>query len=381
MSSDSWQVSSRTRRNMNTSYILIAISVLAVLLIGTLVLAAVSLGRSRNNAERMESYFKSYGEMIASNQRYMSEQQDIRLRALEESMGRLRNDNSIQFEGMRRSVDNRFEDMRQTVDGKLDEVYRGLGEMKSVAANVGDLKKILSNVKTRGILGEVQLAAILEQILTSDQYAENVATKKGSNDRVEFAIKLPGDGEECIYLPIDSKFPGDAYGALVDAYETGDKVQVDVCKKKLFQIMLSEARDIHMKYIDPPYTTDFAIMFLPFEGLYAEAVNGGMVEVLQRKYKVTIAGPTTMSALLNSLQMGFNTLAIEKKSSEVWELLGAVKTEFDNFGDVLQATQNRINQANAELDKLVGVRTRKIQSKLKHVVALSDADTKRLLDE
>ncbi len=366
---------------MNTTYILIAIAVLAVLMIGAMVLAVISLSRSRSNADRMESYFKSYGEMIAGNQRYMSEQQDIRLRALEESMSRMRNDNNLQFEGMRRSVDNRIEDMRQTVDGKLDEVYRGLGEMKSVAANVGDLKKILTNVKTRGILGEVQLAAILEQILTSDQYDENVATKKGSSDRVEFAIRLPGDGDESIYLPVDSKFPGDAYGALMDAYETGEKAIVETCKKRLFQIMMTEAKDIHTKYIDPPYTTDFAIMFLPFEGLYAEAVNGGMVEQLQRKYKVTIAGPTTMSALLNSLQMGFNTLAIEKKSSEVWELLGAVKTEFENFGSVLESTQNRINQANADLDKLVGVRTRKIQSKLKHVVALSDTDTKRLLDD
>ncbi|MDD5823936.1 MAG: DNA recombination protein RmuC [Firmicutes bacterium] len=366
---------------MSANAMLIIIVVLAVLLLCTLILMILSFSKSQNNAARMESYLKSYTEIMANNQRILGEQQDIRLRALEESMGRLRNDNSLQFEGMMRSMDDQIEGMRQTVDSRLDEVYKGLGEMKSVAANVGDLKKILSNVKTRGILGEVQLAAILEQILNSEQYETNVATRKGSSERVEFAIRLPGDGDSYVYLPVDSKFPGDAYGALMDAYETGDKVTVDVCKKRLFQTMAGEAKDIRDKYIDPPNTTDFAIMFLPFEGLYAEAVNGGMVEMLQRKYKVTIAGPTTMAALLNSLQMGFNTLAVEKKSSEVWELLGAVRTEFDTFADVLAQAQNRINQANAELDKLVGVRTRKIQSKLRNVAALGESDTRKLLDD
>lgn len=350
--------------------LLIIIIVLALLLVGTLVVSVMSLMKGQANEARMDSYFRSYAELVAGNQKAMSEQQDIRLRALEESMSRLRNDNSAQLEGMRR-----------TVDSRLDEVYKGIGEMKSVAANVGDLKKILTNVKTRGILGEVQLAAILDQILTTDQYDVNVATVPGSSNRVEFAIRLPGDGDNYVYLPIDSKFPGDAYGALMDAYETGDKVTVDVHKKKLFVTMANEAKDIRDKYISPPYTTDFAIMFLPFEGLYAEAVNSGMVEMLQRKFKVTIAGPTTMSALLNSLQMGFNTLAIEKKSSEVWELLGAVKTEFETFNDVLLSAQNRINQANTEIDKLVGTRTRQIQRKLKNVVALSEDAARKKLDD
>ncbi len=352
------------------SGVLIVIVALAILLVITLAVSVLSLMKAQAYEARLDSYFKSYAELVAGNQKAMSDQQDIRLRALEESMARLRNDNSLQFEGIRR-----------TVDSKLDEVYKGIGEMQSVASNVGDLKKILSNVKTRGILGEVQLAAILSQILSPEQYAENVATVRGSSNRVEFAIKLPGDGESHIYLPIDSKFPGDSYAALMDAYESGDKALISERKKRLFVTMANEAKDIKEKYIEPPYTTDFGIMFLPFEGLYAEAVNGGMVEMLQRRFKVTIAGPTTMAALLNSLQMGFNTLAIEKKSSEVWELLGAVKTEFDNFNDVLVSAQNRINQANQEIDKLVGTRTRQIQRKLKNVSAMSESDSKRLLDD
>lgn len=365
---------------MSTGVIMI-IAVLIVLLVAALAIAFIAMNKAKQSSDSVERYLRAYGDLVASNQKAMSEQQDIRLKALEESMSRMRSDNSVQIEGMRRAVDTGIEGMRKTMDSKLDEVYKGLGEMKSVAANVGDLKKILSNVKTRGILGEVQLGAILEQILSPEQYDTNVATVKGSSNRVEFAIKLPGDGDGCVYLPIDSKFPGDAYANLMDAYDSGDRAMVELCKKQLFNTMMSEAKDIHDKYIEPPYTTDFAIMFLPFEGLYAEAVNGGMVEVLQRKYKISIAGPTTMAALLNSLQMGFNTLAIEKKSSEVWQLLGAVKTEFENFSNVLDSAQKRINQANSDLDKLVGVRTRQIQRKLKDVVALEEADSKRLLDD
>ena len=366
--------------------LLIVVVVLAVLLLATLIVAIMSLSKAQANsakmkadAERMDAYFKAYGEMVASGQRQMSEQQDYRLKALEESMSRMRNDNSMQLENMRKTVDTKFIESFSLVNEKLEAVTKGLGEMTSVAANVGDLKKILTNVKTRGIFGEVQLAAILEQILNHDQYEENVATIPGSQNRVEFAIKLPGDGNT-VYLPIDAKFPGDTYSALQDAYEMADKSRIDEAKKLLFTIMKSEAKDIKDKYIDPPYTTEFAIMFLPVEGLYAEAVNGGMVEELQSKYRVTIAGPTTMAALLNSLQMGFNTLAIEKKSHEVWETLGAVKTEFEKFEQGLDDARKKINQADQELDKLIGTRTRAINRKLRSVTALEDSEEKTFIE-
>ena len=239
--------------------------------------------------------------------------------------------------------------------------------MQNLAVGVGDLKKVLSNVKTRGILGEIQLGAILEEILSPEQYDENVATKKGSKNVVEFAIKLPADDDKFIYLPIDSKFPGETYEHLKDALESGDKDTIETARKQLVSTIKSEAKDIHDKYVSPPETTEFAIMFLPFEGLYSEVVNMGLVEVLQREYKVNIAGPSTMAALLNSLQMGFKTLAVQKRSAEVWEILGSVKQEFDKFNDVLVLTQQRLDQANKELDKLVGVRTRQIQRKLKDV--------------
>jgi len=248
--------------------------------------------------------------------------------------------------------------------------------MQTLTSGVGDLKKVLSNVKTRGILGEIQLGAILEQILSPEQYDTNVVTKKGTANPVEYAVCLPGEGDVPVYLPIDAKFPADAYAQLMDAYEAADTVQVEILGKQLEQRVRSAAKDIHDKYIDPPATTDFAIMFLPFEGLYAEVVRRGMVEVLQRDYKINIAGPTTMAALLNSLQMGFKTLAIQKRSSEVWQVLGAVRTEFDKFADVLAATQQRLEQAGSELDKLVGVRTRQIQRKLRAVGELPETGEK-----
>ncbi len=269
----------------------------------------------------------------------------------------------------------KLEYMRQS----MEQVYRSVGEMQSLAEGVGDLKKVLSNVKTRGILGEVQLGAILEEILSKEQYEEDIATVPGSRERVEFAVKLPGEGERPVYLPIDSKFPGDRYAQLRDAYETGNKDLVERCRKALEATLKQEAKDIHEKYVAPPYTTDFAIMFLPFEGLYSEVVNRGMVEVLQREYKVNIAGPTTMAALLNSLQMGFRTLAIQKHSSEVWEVLGAVKTEFSTFSKSLEQTRYRLRQADEELDKLVGTRTRAIERKLRSVEALEGRESDELL--
>ena len=300
----------------------------------------------------------------------------------------LQNDNNKQLEKMRMTVDEKLQktlDDRITksfkmVSERLQEVYTGLGEMKTLANGVGDLKKVLSNVKTRGILGEYQLGAIIEELLTREQYEENVATKKGSANRVEYAVKLPGEGEQCVYLPIDAKFPGDTYSQLVDAYDTGNQETIATAQAALETRIKGCAKDIHDKYIDPPHTTDFAIMFLPFEGLYAEVIRKGLVDTLQRQYKVNIAGPTTFAALLNSLQMGFKTLAIQKRSSEVWNVLGAVKTEFNTFTDVLSAAQKRIEQTHTELDKLVVVRTRKINSKLREVSALPATESKELLD-
>lgn len=254
-----------------------------------------------------------------------------------------------------------------TVRQSLDSVYKEIGEMQTIANGVGDLKKILSNVKTRGILGEIQLGNILSDIMAKGQYEENVITVPGTNNRVEFAVKLPGGEDGPIFLPIDSKFPGDAYAHLIDAYEAADSDAVESCKKLLMQQFKGEAKDIVTKYVKPPYTTDFGIMFLPFEGLYAEAVNMGMIEILQNEYSVMLAGPSTMAAMLNSLQMGFRTLAIQKNADCAWKVLADVKSEFDNFEKVLSDTRNRLKQADDELEKLVGVRTRQIQKALKDV--------------
>ena len=336
----------------------------------------------------------SMGNMLSVNQQNFSASQTEKLMQLEQRLGTFSSDNQQKLEQIRQTVEKRLEfirdensrkleQMRATVDEKLqktleekmtrsfslvterlEQVYKGLGEMQNLAAGVGDLKKVLSNVKTRGILGELQLSAILKEILSPEQYCENVVTVPKSKNPVEFAVKLPAEDNGFIYLPIDSKFPGDTYTVLVDAYEQGDKAKIDEAAKALVSRLKSEARDIHEKYVCPPYTTDFAILFLPFEGLYAEAVNRGMVEILQREYKINLAGPSTMAALLNSLQMGFKTLAVQKRSAQVWEVLSSVKGEFDKFSTVLENTQQRLEQANNELDKLVGVRTRQIQRKL-----------------
>lgn len=287
----------------------------------------------------------------------------------------IQEDNNKKLDEMRKTVDEKLQKtlestMQQSfglVNERLEQVYKGLGEMQNLAVGVGDLKKVLSNVKTRGILGEIQLGAILKEILAAEQYEENVVTKAKGTERVEFAVKLPAEDDGFIYLPIDSKFPADTYMALQNAYESADTAQVDAAAKLLLTTLKKEAKDIHDKYIEPPYTTEFAIMFLPTEGLYCEAVNRGMIEVLQREYKVNLAGPSTMAALLNSLQMGFKTLAVQKRSAEVWKVLGSVKNEFEKFGEVIDATQKRLEQANSELDKLVGVRTRAINRHLKAV--------------
>lgn len=328
---------------------------------------------------------------VAGQVRVMAEQsaaaQAQMRKTLEEQLTSLQTQNSEQLEKMRATVDEKLQktlDERisqsfKLVNDRLTEVYQGLGEMKTLAGSVGDLKKVLTGVKTRGILGEIQLGSIIEEMLTPDQYEQNVSTKKGSRDVVEYAVCLPGDGDERIYLPIDAKFPGETYTHLADAYESGDAAAIKEAQKQLVATLKSEARDIQTKYIDPPATTNFGIMFLPVEGLYAEAVRLGVCEELRRQYQVTVAGPTTFAALLNSLQMGFRTLAIQKRSGEVWKVLGAVKTEFGNFQSVLEAAQKRIQQTSAELDKLVGVRTRQINSKLRTVSEATPEETAALL--
>ena len=338
----------------------------------TLIVSVVTLITvlKKNNNNRTENELQR----ILLNQQSFAQSQNDRAVQLEQRLHSFSADNVQSLENIRRSVDEKLESIRRENLRQLDEmrqrleqVYKGLGEMQTLAVGVGDLKKVLSNVKTRGILGEIQLGAILSEILSKEQYEENIATKIGSKNVVEFAIKLPSDGAGTVYLPVDSKFPGDTYSALRDAVESCDKQRIESAQKALVQRIKGEAKDIHDKYIDPPNTTEFAIMFLPFEGLYSEVVNMGLVEVLQREYKVNIAGPSTMAALLNSLQMGFKTLAVQKRSAEVWKILGSVKTEFDKFNDVLVMTQQRLDQANKELDKLVGVRTRQIQRQLKDV--------------
>ena len=401
---------------MGTLEIVILILLVAVLAVLFLVLGKFSAVQREIKASRIETIqyinnsFKTFGDMLSGNQKEVTQLQDKRLAELDKQFSRMALENEQKLENIRSTMSRKIgeltednnrqlEQMRLTVDEKLqktledrigqsfkmvserlEQVYKGLGEMQNLASGVGDLKKVLSNVKTRGILGEIQLGSILEQILSPDQYEENVTTKSSGAERVEYAIRLPGEDDKPVYLPIDAKFPGDAYSRLADAYDEGDPAAIEAAGKNLEKVIKSEAKDIKEKYIEPPNTTDFGIMFLPFEGLYAEVVRRGLVEVLQRDYKVNIAGPTTMAALLNSLQMGFKTLAIQKHSSEVWDILGAVKNEFGKFEDVLTAAQKKINQANEDLDKLVGTRSRMIRSKLRKVTTLSDEETAGLLD-
>ena len=311
---------------------------------------------------------------------------DAMRKSLDDKLTAMQARNDQQLEKMRETVDEKLQktlDERisqsfKTVSEQLSAVYQGLGEMKTLAGSVGDLKKTLSGVKTRGILGEIQLGSIVEDMLAPEQYEKNVVTVPGTRNPVEYAVCLPGDDEGRVYLPIDSKFPGDTYQHLLDAYDSSDPEAVKDAQNALVAILRKEAKDIHDKYIAPPHTTDFGVMFLPVEGLYAEAVRLGLNETLRQEYRITVSGPTTLAALLNSLQMGFRTLAIQKRSSEVWQVLGAVKTEFGRFGQALAAAQSRIEQTGDELEKLVGVRTRQINRKLKSVAELP-ADESDLL--
>ncbi|NLI62930.1 MAG: DNA recombination protein RmuC [Methanosarcinaceae archaeon] len=281
---------------------------------------------------------------------------------------------------LKESVENRFNESFKGISDRLDQVHQGLGEMQKLATGVGDLKKVLSNVKTRGNLGEMQLENILNDSLAPEQFEKNAATVKGSLNRVEFAIKLPGkEQNENILLPIDSKFPIESYERLLDAYEEGDSAKIESYKKELERSAKNNAKDINSKYINPPYTTDFGIMFIPTEGLYAEILRiPGLFEQIQREYKVTIVGPVNLMAFLNSLQMGFRTLAVEKRSSEVWELLGSIKTEFEKFGDVLEKTQKKIDEASRTLGT-ADVRTRAINRKLRGVEEITSSNAQRIL--
>jgi len=308
---------------------------------------------------------------------------------VDQKLESLQKDNNEKLEKMRQTVDEklhstlekRLGESFKLVSDRLEAVQKGLGEMQNLATGVGDLKKVLSNVKTKGVIGEYQLEALLEQLLTPQKYGKNVKTKKGSKDNVEFAIKIPDKNSEdsFIWLPIDAKFPTEDYERVQNAYDAGDKSLIDESVKSLAARIDKFARDILDKYIDPPQTTDFAVMFLPFEGLYAEVLRiPGLFEKLQNNYKIIITGPTTLSALLNSLQMGFRTLAIEKRSVEVWHVLGAVKTEFAAFGKILEKTKEKLDSARSELDK-TDTRTRKINSKLKNIESLPEAESFKVI--
>lgn len=296
-------------------------------------------------------------------------------------MQQVQADNLAEIQGMveqklTQTLEQKVQNAFQMVNERLETVYRGLGEMQTLAAGVGDLKKVLSNVKTRGILGEVQLGSILQEILAPEQYAYDVTVNPNRREHVEYAVKLPGTTNgQPVWLPIDSKFPGDTYTALRNALDSGNPQQIKAAQQTLTQVIRKCAKDIHDKYICPPYTTNFAILFFPFEGLYAEVINLGMVETLQQNFQVNIAGPSTMAAMLNALQMGFQTLAIQKRSTEVWQVLQQVQTEFDRFADVLQKTQNALHSADSQLERLVGTRTRAIQRQLGAIQTQNDLHT------
>lgn len=308
---------------------------------------------------------------------------------LEQRLAELQKGNEAKLEQMRATVDEKLHATLETrlgesfklVSERLEQVHAGLGEMRTLAVGVGDLKRVLGNVKTRGVVGEAQLAALLDELLTVEQYAANVPTRPGSSERVEFAVKLPGTGEAPVWLPIDAKFPREDYERLLDAQDRADAEAAASAGQALEQRIRLEAKKIAEKYIAPPYSTDFAVLFLPTEGLYAEVLRRpGLFESMQRDYRVVIAGPTTLSALLNSLRMGFRTLAIEKRSSEVWQVLGAVRTEFGKFGEVLAKTKKKLDEASNVIDS-AGVRSRAIERKLRGVEALDGETARRLLGD
>lgn len=330
---------------------------------------------------------KSYDERLVQITKHNDEQLEKIRNTMESKIKSLQEDNNKKLDEMRGIVDTKLQETLNErisksfsiVSERLEQVYKGLGEMQSLAAGVGDLKRTLTNVKTRGILGEVQLGNILADVLADDQYEVNVGVNPESSAVVEFAVKLPGGNGEKIYLPIDAKFPLDAYNALLAAQDSGDANAIAASGREFESRIKKSAKDISSKYICPPYTTDFALMFLPTESIYSEALKRGMAEYTQNSLNVVIVGPTNMAALLNSLRMGFKTLAIQKKSGEVWNVLGAVKTEFGKFADALEKAQSKIEGAGEELNKLVGTRTRMMMKKLESVTELTDYESEKIL--
>ena len=309
----------------------------------------------------------------------MNRQQDILVKSTEKRLDEMR---IMVEEKLQKTLNERIGQSFELVRSQLENVQKGLGEMKNLAEDVGGLKKVLGNVKTRGTFGEIQLAALLEQMLSPEQYEANVKTRKNATEFVEFAIKLPGkdNGRGVVYLPIDAKFPKDVYEQYMDAYEEGDTTRIESTSKQLEITIKRMAKDIHEKYVEPPYTTDFAIMFLPFESIYAEVIRRtSLVETLQKDYKIVVTGPTTLGAILNSLQMGFRTLAIQKRTSEVWGVLGAVKTEFGKFGGMLEKVQKNLQNAGDQLEEVMGKRTRAIERKLRQVEALPTEESNKML--
>jgi len=343
----------------------------------------------RNHAQDQKGELKTFGELFRQNVQDFNSVQREKFGELNRRQDELMKSTELRLEKIRETVDEKLQKTLEArlgqsfemVSRQLQAVQKGLGEMQSLANGVGDLKRVLSNVKSRGVLGEYQLQAILENQLAPDQDLINAEVGKGTRERVEFAVKMPGQ-DHPVLLPIDSKFPQESYLRLVDAYDTVNKTEIDINRAELIKAVKKAASDIQIKYIHPPYTTDYAILFLPVERLYAEILREpGLAQAIQLEYKVLVTGPTTLSAILNSLQMGFRTLAIQKRSSEVWQILGAIKTEFGKFGELIEKTQKKLNEANSELDKLVGVRTRAIQRKLKDVQELPSAESEKLLDE
>lgn len=310
----------------------------------------------------------------------MNRQQDILVKSTEKRLDEMR---LMVEEKLQKTLNERIGQSFELVRTQLENVQKGLGEMKTLAEDVGGLKKVLGNVKTRGTFGEIQLSALLEQMLSPEQYEANVKTRKNATEFVEFAIKLPGkdNGKDVVYLPIDAKFPKDVYEQYIDAYEEGDASLIESTSKQLEITVKRMAKDIRDKYIEPPYTTDFAILFLPFESIYAEVIRRtALIETLQKDFKVVVTGPTTLGAILNSLQMGFRTLAIQKRTSEVWSVLGAVKTEFGKFGGMLEKVQKNLQSAGDQLEEVMGKRTRAIERKLRQVEALPTEESRKMLE-
>ena len=371
---------------------------IAILVIGAISLAALFLLLARERASAREAredltrslsaFAQNLTTQLASGTGVQNAQFEALRGAVEQRLDKIQKDNAEKLEQMRKTVDDklhetldkRLSESFKSVSERLEQVHKGLGEMQVLAAGVGDLKKVLSNVKNRGVLGEVQLAALLEQVLAQEQYATNVATRPGSRERVEFAIKLPGAGGEgsVVWLPIDAKFPMEDYERLQQAQDAADPLAVEVAAKALEARIKLEAKSIVEKYVEPPATTDFALLYLPLEGLFAEVLRRpGLLDTLQREFRVTICGPTTLTALLNSLQMGFRTLAIEKRSSEVWMVLGSVKTEFGKFAEVLANTKRQLQTVANSIDQ-AEVRTRQIERKLRDVEVLPGQEPERL---